>query len=398
MEFLLESGFANLTWGNALLFLLGGAFMLLAIVKGMEPYVLLPIGLGIILGNLPETGLADFDPSGELQSSGIFGLIFHFTLSSWNILPPLIFLGLGALTDFGPIIANPKTLLLGAAAQLGIFVAFWSALGLGFLTSPDLFTLEEAGAIGIIGGADGPTTIFASAKLAPELLGITAVVAYSYMASVVFVQPPLMRLLTTQRERQIEMKTPRAVSRTEKLIFPAGAMLIIILFVPESAPLIAMFMIGNIFRESGVVPRLSNAASNEVLNIATIFLMITIGAELTAERVFDLKTLAILGLGIVAFSCGTVGGLLFAKLMNLFVKEKVNPLIGSAGSRPCLWLRGRPTTWGSRPIRAIICFPMPWGPTWRGLSGRRWWPECLYLSWAKGERSWPLKGRASPMP
>ena len=331
MEFLLESGFANLSWGNALLFLLGGAFMLLAIVKGMEPYVLLPIGLGIILGNLPGTGLAEFDPSGELQSSGIFGLIFHFTLSSWNILPPLIFLGLGALTDFGPIIANPKTLLLGAAAQLGIFVAFWSALGLGLFTSPDLFTLEEAGAIGIIGGADGPTTIFASAKLAPELLGITAVVAYSYMASVVFVQPPLMRLLTTQRERRIEMKTPREVSRTEKLMFPVGAMLIIILFVPESAPLIAMFMIGNIFRESGVVPRLSNAASNEVLNIATIFLMITIGAELTAERVFDLKTLAILALGIVAFSCGTIGGLVFAKVMNLFVKEKVNPLIGSAG-------------------------------------------------------------------
>ena len=305
--------------------------MLLAIGKGMEPYVLLPIGLGIILGNLPETGLIDFDPSGELQSSGLFGLIFHFTLSSWNILPPLIFLGLGALTDFGPIIANPKTLLLGAAAQLGIFVAFWLALGLGMFTSPDLFTLEEAGAIGIIGGADGPTTIFASAKLAPELLGITAVVAYSYMASVVFVQPPLMRLLTTQRERRIEMKTPREVSRTEKLIFPTGAMLIIILFVPESAPLIAMFMIGNIFRESGVVPRLSNAASNEVLNIATIFLMITIGAELTAERVFDLKTLAILALGIVAFSCGTIGGLLFAKIMNLFVKEKVNPLIGSAG-------------------------------------------------------------------
>ena len=331
MEFLLESGFANLSWGNALLFLLGGAFILLAVVKGMEPYVLLPIGLGIILGNLPGTGLIDFDPSGELQSSGIFGLIFHYTLSSWNILPPLIFLGLGALTDFGPIIANPKTLLLGAAAQLGIFVAFWSALGLGMFTSPDLFTLEEAGAIGIIGGADGPTTIFASAKLAPDLLGITAVVAYSYMASVVLVQPPLMRLLTTERERRIEMKTPREVSRTEKLIFPAGAMLIIILFVPESAPLIAMFMIGNIFRESGVVPRLSNAASNELLNIATIFLMITIGAELTAERVFDLKTLAILGLGIVAFSCGTIGGLLFAKLMNLFVKEKVNPLIGSAG-------------------------------------------------------------------
>ncbi len=369
MEFLLESGFANLSWGNALLFLLGGAFMLLAIVKGMEPYVLLPIGLGIIIGNLPGTGLVDFDPSGELQSSGIFGLIFHFTLSSWNILPPLIFLGLGALTDFGPIIANPKTLLLGAAAQLGIFVAFWSALGLGAFTSPDLFTLEEAGAIGIIGGADGPTTIFASAKLAPDLLGITAVVAYSYMASVVFVQPPLMRLLTTQRERRIEMKTPRQVSRTEKLLFPTGAMLIIILFVPESAPLIAMFMIGNIFRESGVVPRLSNAASNEILNIATIFLMITIGAELTAERVFDLKTLAILALGIVAFSCGTVGGLLFAKLMNLVVKDKVNPLIGSAGVSAVPMAARTAHSLGQRENPGNYLLPHAMGPNVAGVIG-----------------------------
>ena len=338
MEFLLESGFANLSWGNAVLFLLGGGFILAAIVKGMEPYVLLPIGLGIILGNLPGAGLVDFVPAGENQESGIFGIIFNYALSSWNLLPPLIFLGLGALTDFGPIIANPKTLLLGAAAQLGIFVAFWLALLPGFFDMPPFlpfplepFTLKEAGVIGIIGGADGPTTIFAAAKLAPDLLGITAVVAYSYMASVVFVQPPLMRLLTTRRERQIEMKTPREVSKVEKLLFPAGAMLIIILFVPESAPLIAMFMMGNLFRESGVVPRLSNAASNEILNIATIFLMITIGAQLSAERVFQGQTLAILALGIVAFSCGTIGGLLFAKLLNLFVKDKVNPLIGSAG-------------------------------------------------------------------
>ena len=381
MEFLLESGFANLSWGNALLFLLGGAFMLLAIVKGMEPYVLLPIGLGIILGNLPGTGLADFDPSGELQSSGIFGLIFHFTLSSWNILPPLIFLGLGALTDFGPIIANPKTLLLGAAAQLGIFVAFWSALGLGLFTSPDLFTLEEAGAIGIIGGADGPTTIFASAKLAPELLGITAVVAYSYMASVVFVQPPLMRLLTTQRERRIEMKTPREVSRTEKLMFPVGAMLIIILFVPESAPLIAMFMIGNIFRESGVVPRLSNAASNEVLNIATIFLMITIGAELTAERVFDLKTLAILALGIVAFSCGTIGGLVFAKVMNLFVKEKVNPLIGSAGVSAVPMAARTAHNLGQQANPSNYLLPHAMGPNVAGVIGSAVIAGCLFRCW-----------------
>ena len=331
VEFLQESGFANLSWGNVLLILLGVGFAAVAIIKKSEPYVLLPIGLGIILGNLPGAGLVEFDPSGKLQTSGIFGVIFHYTLSFWNILPPLIFLGLGAMTDFGPIIANPKTMLLGAAAQVGIFAAFWLALGIGFFTTPDMFSLKEAGAIGIIGGADGPTTIFASAKLAPDLLGVTAVVAYSYMASVVFVQPPLMRLLTTQKERRIQMKTLREVSKLEKLVFPAGAMIIIILFVPESAPLIAMFMIGNLFGESGVVPRLSSAASNEILNIATIFLMITIGTQWSAERVFDLGTLAILALGMVAFSLGTIGGILFAKFMNLFVKDKINPLIGSAG-------------------------------------------------------------------
>jgi len=330
LDFLKESGFYNLRWGNVLLFGLGTLFILFAVLKKQEPYVLLPIGLGIIIGNLPLTGLVDFN-QGTVQGSGIFGITFFYGLSFWNILPPLIFLGLGAMTDFGPIIANPKTMLLGAAAQLGIFVAFWSALAIGAWTSPDMFTLEEAGAIAVIGGADGPTTIFASAKLAPELLGITGVVAYSYMASVVFIQPPLMRLLTTKEERLIEMKQPREVSRLEKLIFPAGAMLLIILLVPEAAPLIAMFMIGNLFRESGVVPRLTDAASNEILNIATIFLMLTVGTQLSAERVFDVKTLAILGLGLLAFSCGTIGGLLFAKLMNVFVKDKVNPLIGSAG-------------------------------------------------------------------
>ena len=331
MEFLEESGFANLTWGNVLLILLGIGFVSVAIIKRSEPYVLLPIGLGIILGNLPGAGLVDFDPSGKVQASGIFGIIFHFTLSFWNILPPLIFLGLGAMPNFGPIFANPKTMLLGAAAQLGIFAAFWLALAIGFFTAPDLFSLKEAGAIGIIGSADGPTTIFASAKLAPDLLGVTAVVAYSYMASVVFVQPPLMRLLTTQKERQIQMMTLREVSKLEKLVFPAGSMIIIILYVPASASLIAMFMIGNLFGESGVVPRLSNAASNEILNIATIFLMITIGTQWTAERVFDFETLAILALGLVAFPLGTAGGILFVKFMNSFVKEKINPLIGSAG-------------------------------------------------------------------
>ena len=237
--------------------------------------------MGIIIVNLvPFTGFTTFDAdSPSAQSSGLFGIIFHFGLYFWNLLPPIIFLGIGALTDFGPVIANPKTLLLGAAAQVGILVAFWGAL------ASCLFTLPEAAAIGIVGGADGPTTIFLSARLAPELLGITAVIAYSYMASVAFIQPPLMKLLTTQRERAIEMKPAREVSRREKLLFPAIAMVVIILVVPQSAPLISMFMIGNLFRESGVVPRLTTAASNELLNIATIFLMITVGTQLSAERV-----------------------------------------------------------------------------------------------------------------
>ena len=383
MEFLNESGFASLSWGNALLILLGVGFAAVAIIKRTEPYVLLPIGLGIILGNLPGTGLTSFDPSGEMQASGIFGVIFHYTLSFWNILPPLIFLGLGALTDFGPIIANPKTMLLGAAAQLGIFVAFWTALGLGFFTSPDLFSLKEAGAIGIIGGADGPTTIFASAKLAPHLLGVTAVVAYSYMASVVFVQPPLMRLLTTQKERQIRMRALREVSKTEKLVFPAGAMIIIILFVPESAPLIAMFMIGNLFGESGVVPRLSNAASNEILNIATIFLMITIGTQLSADRVFDLRTLAILVLGVAAFACGTIGGLLFAKLMNLFVKEKVNPLIGSAGVSAVPMATRISHTLGQEANPGNFLLPHAMGPNVAGVIGSAVVAEYLSRFWVR---------------
>lgn len=323
-EFVNASGLTNFGWQNLLLLLAGAGFAFVAIAKKTEPYVLLPIGIGIILANLPLTGLTHYSPEAGQQESGILGVVFEFAIFKWNLLPPLIFLGLGALTDFGPIIANPKTLLLGAAAQMGVFAAFWLALVVGF-------DLKEAGAIAIIGGADGPTTIFASARLAPDLLGITAITAYSYMASVVFIQPPLMRLLTTKKEREIVMRPLRDVSRREKLLFPAATMVIIILVVPESAPLIAMFMIGNLFRESGVVPRLFNSASNEILNIATIFLMITVGAQLSSERVFDLDTIKILGLGLGAFAFSTASGLVFAKAMNLFVKEKVNPLIGSAG-------------------------------------------------------------------
>ena len=325
LDFLGDSGFAEIDWRAIILLAVGIAFVYVAIGRDREPYVLLPIGLGIILTNLPNTGLTEFvGGSSTPQESGFFGVILEFGLRSWNILPPIVFLGLGAMTDFSPVIANPKTLLLGAAAQVGIFVAFWGALATGFV-------MEEAASIGIIGGADGPTTIFLSAILAPELLGITAVIAYTYMASVVFIQPPLMKLLTTQKEREIEMRPAREVSRLEKLLLPPVAMVLIILIVPKSAPLISMFMIGNLFKESGVVPRLSNAASNELLNIATIFLMITVGTKLEADIVFKVDTVLILGLGLVAFACGTVGGLLFAKLMNLFSREKINPLIGSAG-------------------------------------------------------------------
>ena len=326
LDFLESTGFSAIGPGEGLMIALGLVFIYLAVAREMEPYELLPIGLGVIIANLPLTGLLVSPLEGTgFQESGLFGVIFHYGLSFWNILPPIIFLGLGALTDFGPLISNPKTLLLGAAAQVGIFVAFWGALATG------VFELSEAASIGIIGGADGPTTIFLTARLAPEILGITAVIAYSYMAAVAFIQPPLMKLLTTKKERSIEMAPPREVSRLEKLLFPTIAMVVIILIVPRSAPLIAMFMIGNLFRESGVVPRLTTAASNEVLNIATIFLMLTIGTQLSAERVFQLDTLLILGLGLVAFASGTVGGLLFAKIMNLFLKEKINPLIGSAG-------------------------------------------------------------------
>ena len=330
LDFTATTGLANLDWRNGIMIVVGLMFIYLAIRNEWEPYELLPIGLGIVAANLPLTGLITLpSPSAGFQEAGIFGVLFHYGLSFWNILPPIIFLGIGALTDFGPVIANPKTLILGAAAQVGIFIAFWGALFAGHLGLG--FGIKEAASIGIIGGADGPTTIFLSARLAPDILGVTAVIAYSYMAAVAFIQPPLMKLFTTAKERQIEMKPPRVVSKLEKLVFPNVALISIILIVPKSAPLIAMFMIGNLFRESGVVPRLTSAASNEILNIATIFLMLTVGTQLTAERVFDLETIVILCLGLMAFSCGTVGGLLFAKIMNLFLKEKINPLIGSAG-------------------------------------------------------------------
>ena len=363
LDFLRSTGVYNIDWRQGIMLGIGVVFIYLAISKEMESYELLPIGLGVVIGNLPLTGLLQFSPSGGYQESGLFGIVFHYGLSFWNLLPPLIFLGLGAMTDFGPLIANPKTLLLGAAAQVGIFLAFWGALATG------LFTLSESSAIGIIGGADGPTTIFLSARLAPELLGVTAVIAYSYMASVAFIQPPLMKLLTTKREREIVMKPPRQVSKMERLLFPAMGMIVIILIVPRAAPLISMLMIGNLFRESGVVPRLTSAASNELLNIATIFLMLTVGTQLSADKMFEFETLVILGLGLVAFACGTVGGLLFAKLMNLVVKDKINPLIGSAGVSAVPMAARISHHVGQQASPSVFLLPHAMGPNVAGVIG-----------------------------
>ena len=324
-DWIKTTGIYNLSWQNLVMFAVAFFFMYLAIKKNMESYELLPIGLGIIIANLPLAGMAVFDATtGVHQSSGIFGVIFYYTLSFWNILPPIIFLGLGAITDFTPLINNPKTILLGAAAQIGIFVSFWGASLTGF-------TLKQAASIGIIGGADGPTTIFLTSSLAPDLLGITAVIAYSYMAAVAFIQPPIMKALTTKFERNIIMKESGPVNNKLKILFPNVAMFLIILIVPRSAPLISMFMIGNILKESNVVPRLVDAASNELINLSTIFLMITIGTQLNGPKVINVETLLILGLGLVAFAVGSASGIILAKIMNLFLKEMINPLIGSAG-------------------------------------------------------------------
>ncbi len=302
----------------------------LAIVKKFEPLLLLPIAFGMLLTNLPMGGLynPDLFADGHVhwaEFANGAGLLDYLYLGvKLGIYPCLIFVGVGAMTDFGPLLANPKSLLLGAAAQFGIFATYLAAVGLAF-------TPEEAASIGIIGGADGPTAIFLTSKLAPHLLGPIAVAAYSYMALVPVIQPPIMRFLTSKKEREIEMKQLREVSRTEKIIFPIAVTMIVALLLPDAAPLIGCLMLGNLMKESGVVDRLSKTVQNELMNIVTIFLGITVGATATAGAFLNVKTLMILGIGIVAFSLGTASGVLLAKLMNVFSKEKVNPLIGSAG-------------------------------------------------------------------
>ena len=329
MNFLQQTGFYLVQQNplNLIMLVVACLLLYLAIVKKFEPLLLLPIAFGMLLTNLPGAGMyhAEYFANGVIDwaelGTGHGGLIDYLYLGvKLGIYPCLIFVGVGAMTDFGPLIANPKSLLLGAAAQLGIFITYCGAILLGFAPA-------EAGSIGIIGGADGPTAIFTTSQLAPHLLGPIAVAAYSYMALVPVIQPPIMKALTTDKERKIKMKQLRPVTKTEKILVT----IFVSFMVPSAASLIGCLMLGNLMRESGVVDRLSKTVQNELMNIVTIFLGISVGATATAENFLNFQTLAILVMGIVAFGCGTAGGVLLAKLMNVFSKEKVNPLIGSAG-------------------------------------------------------------------
>lgn len=328
-------GFSGLTWANVILICFALAFIYLGIAKKWEPYELIPIGVGLLLANLPNSGILirPYEVDGEFGRAGLLGILIEFTLLRYTILPQLIFLGLGALTDFGPLIANPKLFLLGAAAQVGIIIAFFGSLAIGHFF-PDVapFGIREAACIGIIGGADGPTTIFLTSKLAPQFMGVTAVAAYSYMAMVALIQPPIIRALTTKKERKVYMKPQiREVSQREKIIFPIISTIVVILLVPYSAPLVGMFMFGNLLRESKVVERLSDTAGNAIINTVTVILMLCIGASMPGELVARPETLIVLGLGLVAFATGTAGGVLMGKIMRLITKEPFNPIIGAAG-------------------------------------------------------------------
>jgi oxaloacetate decarboxylase beta subunit len=314
-ELLLKSGIVHLTIGHVVMWLIGFLFIFLAIKKDFEPLLLVPIGFSIFLVNMP---IAPLTGPGEL-----INLFFKYGLET-EIIPCLIFLGIGALTDFGPMIANPKTLLLGASAQLGLYIAIFGSIMFGF-------SVKEAASVGIIGGADGPTTIYLATALAPHMIGMVAIAAYSYMSMVPLIQPPIMKLLTTEKERKIRMKQLRPVSRLEKIVYPIVATIVICLLVPAAAPLMGIFMIGNLFKECKVVDRLLKTSQGELLNMVTIILGIAVGATMKAEVFLKPQPIFIFILGLCAFIFSTVGGILLAKFMNLFLKEKINPLIGSAG-------------------------------------------------------------------
>ena len=318
VELLQTSGFAHLSWGNWVMIFVGGLLIYLAIVKQYEPLLLIPIGFGTILANLPLAEMGS-------HSHGIINLIYESGIKT-ELLPPIIFLGVGVLTDFRPLLGRPLTFLLGASAQLGIFVA---ALGAFYFLG---FTPKEAASIGIIGGADGPTSIFLASQMAPHLLGPIAVAAYSYMSLVPIIQPPVMRLLTTQKERKVRMPySQREISKTARVLFPITVTLVVSLLSPQASPLIATLMFGNLLRESGVVERLQKAAQNEIANVTTIFLGLAIGSTMTGESFIQTDSLLILGMGLLAFIIDTAGGVLFGKLLYLITGKKFNPLIGAAG-------------------------------------------------------------------
>ncbi|AMK78688.1 MULTISPECIES: sodium ion-translocating decarboxylase subunit beta [Methylomonas] len=315
-----STGIYNVTGPQIIMMAVGFLLLYLAIKKGFEPLLLLPIGFGAVLSNIPVAGMID--------EGGI--LYYLYGGIKAGIFPLLIFMGVGAMTDFGPMLANPKTLFLGAAAQFGIFATLFGALALNAVPGMD-FTLKQAAAIAIIGGADGPTAIYVASKLAPELLGAIAVAAYSYMALVPLIQPPIMRALTSEQERRIEMQQLRVVSKAEKIVFPLMLLVLTAMLLPSAAPLVGMFCLGNLMNASGVVDRLSKTAQNELINIVTIFLGLSVGSKLSAEAFLKMETLGILGLGAVAFSIGTASGVLMAKVMNRFSSTPINPLIGAAG-------------------------------------------------------------------
>ena len=309
-----DSGFSNLTWENCVMILVGLILLYLAIAKEYEPLLLLPIAFGCIMANFPNTGFND--EMGVMMAIG-YGI-------KYEIFPPLIFMGVGAMTDFGPLIANPKTMLLGAAAQIGVFVALAGAMLLGF-------NVQEAASIGIIGGADGPTAIYLTTKLAPDLLGAIAVAAYSYMSLVPLIQPPIMKLCTTKAQRQIKMTTLRPVTHFEKVVFPIVVAIVVSLLLPPVAALMGCLCLGNLFEVSGVTARLSDTASNAMINIVTIFLATGTGLTMSGDKFLRIQTIEIIVLGLIAFAAGTAGGVLFGQIMRIASGNKINPLVGSAG-------------------------------------------------------------------
>ena len=316
-----SSGLYQMQPGQAVMMAVGMLLLYLAIKRNFEPLLLIPIGFGGILANIPGAGLA--------ESGGILYMFYSVGIET-GAFPLIIFMGVGAMTDFGPLLANPKTLFLGAAAQFGIFVTLLGAVGLSALGIMD-FSLADAAAIGIIGGADGPTSIYVASKLAPDLLGAIAVASYSYMALVPMIQPPIMRALTTEKERQIKMVQLRPVGKVEKVVFPLLLLLLVAIMLPDAAPLLGMFCFGNLMRESGVVDRLSDTTQNALINVVTIFLGLAVGSKLSADKFLDFTTLGILCLGMVAFAIGTASGVIMAKIMNKLTGGGINPLIGSAG-------------------------------------------------------------------